>query len=75
MNATHRTAEAEMKQVCARPESLAVTAARLADALEQDVRYFLVASEGNLGDIEVQIEQQSRELLRAAAEKGSTKEG
>jgi len=73
MNATHLTAESEMKQVCARPESLAVTAARLADALEQDVRDFLVASEGNLGDIEVQIEQQSRELLRAAAEKAAQK--
>jgi hypothetical protein len=42
---------------------LAVRAARLADALEQDVRDFLVASDQNLGDIEVQIERQSGELL------------
>lgn len=50
-------------------ESLAVGAARLADRLEQDVRGFLVASDQNLGDIELQIEQQSRELLRVAAQK------
>jgi hypothetical protein len=48
-----------------------VKAARLADVLEQDVRNFLVASDQNLGDIEVQIEQQSRELQRAAAEKAA----
>ena len=41
-------------------ESLAVTAARLADSLEQDVRDFLVVRNQTLGDIEVQIEQQSR---------------
>jgi hypothetical protein len=52
---------------------LVVTAARLADLLEQDVRDFLVASDQNLGDIEVQIEQQSRELLRLAAEKAGQK--
>ena len=54
-------------------ESLAVRAARLADALEQDVRDFLIASDQNLGDIEVQIERQSRELLRVAAEKAAQK--
>ncbi len=54
-------------------ESLAVSAARLADALEQDVRDFLAATDQNLGDIEVQIEQASRELLRVAAEKAAQK--
>jgi hypothetical protein len=54
-------------------ESLAVTAARLADSLAQDVRDFLVASDQNLGDIEVQIERRSRELLRLAAEKAAQK--
>jgi len=34
--------------------------------LEHEVRAFVVASDENLGDIELQIEQQSRELLRAA---------
>jgi hypothetical protein len=54
-------------------ESLAVTAARLADSLEQDVRDFLVVRNQTLGDIEVQIEEQSRELLRVAAEKAAQK--
>ncbi|HUD83580.1 MAG TPA: hypothetical protein VMQ67_08755, partial [Candidatus Saccharimonadales bacterium] len=54
-------------------ESLAVTAVRLADALEQDVRDFLVVRNQTLGDIEVQIEQQSRALLRVAAEKAAQK--
>lgn len=52
-------------------ESLAVTAARLADSLEDEVKAFLMSSDQNLGDIEVQIEQQSRELLRVAAEKAA----
>jgi len=54
-------------------ESLAVSAARLADGLEQDVRDFLAADDQTLGDIEVQIERQSRELLRVAAEKAAQK--
>ena len=53
--------------------SLAVKAARLADALEADIRGFLVASDQNLGDIEVQIERESRGLLRAAAEQAAQK--
>lgn len=51
--------------------SLAVRAVRLAEALEEDIRQFLVASDQTVGDIEVQIEQQSRELKRAAAEKAA----
>jgi hypothetical protein len=54
-------------------ESLAVKAARFADCLEQSVRAFVASSDENLGDIELQIEQQSRELLRAAAEKAAQK--
>src|SRR5215475_13290301 len=54
-------------------ETLGVKAARLADTLEHGVRAFVKASEENLGDIELQIEQQSRELLRAAAEKAAQK--
>jgi hypothetical protein len=54
-------------------ESMAVKAARLADSLEESIRHFLVASDQNLGDIEIQIEQASRELLRAAAEKAAQK--
>jgi len=52
---------------------LAVQAARLADALEQDVREFLMVRNQTLGAIEVQIERQSRELLRVAAEKAAQK--
>jgi hypothetical protein len=54
-------------------ESLGVKAARLTDALEDDVRAFVRASDENLGDIELQIEQQSRELLRAATEQAAQK--
>lgn len=71
MSATCRVKEHGRKDHSAGVESLAVKAARLADALEQEVRAFLMASDQNLGDIEVQIEQQSRELLRAAAEKAA----
>jgi len=53
--------------------SFAVAAARLADALEQDVQDFLLSNDQNLGDIEVELEQQSRELLRLAAEKAAQK--
>ncbi|HUC83943.1 MAG TPA: ISKra4 family transposase [Candidatus Acidoferrales bacterium] len=52
-------------------ESLAVKAARLADALDEGIRAFLSAGEQNLGDLEMQIERESRELLRLAAEKGA----
>lgn len=71
MNATCSPKEACVRHRSAPAESLAVTAVRLAEALEQDVRDFLAASDQNLGDIEVQIEQQSRELLRVAAEKAA----
>jgi hypothetical protein len=72
MNGTF-SVESCVRHRSAAAESLAVTAARLAEALEQDVRDFLVASDQNLGDIEVQLEQQSRELLRVAAEKAAQK--
>lgn len=52
---------------------MAVKAARLADALEAGVRVFLAAGEQNLGDLEMQIERESRELLRLAAERGAQK--
>src|SRR6202453_3775979 len=73
MNATCSPLEACVSDLSEPSESLAAPAARLADALEQDVRDFLLASDQNLGDIEVQLEQQSRELLRLAAEKAAQK--
>jgi len=45
-----------------------MTAMRLVAGLEQEVRDFLLATDENLGDIEVQIERQSRELQRQAAQ-------
>src|SRR5580658_2403374 len=54
-------------------ESLAVRAARLSDALERSVRDFLVASDQNLGDIELAVERQSQDLLRLATEKAAQK--
>src|SRR5512140_2823228 len=62
-----------VKNCSAATESLGIQAARLADALEEDVRTFVRASDENLGDIELQIEQQSRELLRTATEKAAQK--
>jgi hypothetical protein len=56
---------------CAAAESLGIKAARLADVLEDEVRAFVASKNENLGDIEVRIEQQSRELLRAATEKAA----
>jgi hypothetical protein len=73
MNATDCPIERSRAHSCTPAESLGVTAARLADALEQQVRDFVIASDRNLGDIEVQIEQRSRELLRVAAEKAAQK--
>jgi hypothetical protein len=52
---------------------MAVKAARLADALDEGIHVFLSAAEQNLGDLEMQIERESRELLRLAAEKGAQK--
>jgi transposase-like protein len=52
-------------------ESLTVKAVRLAEALERDIRNFLVASDENLGDIELQIEQRSREFKRTAAQEAA----
>jgi len=52
-------------------ESLTVWAARLADSLDQSVRDFIVASDENLGDIELQVERQSREFQRQATEKAA----
>jgi hypothetical protein len=73
------SATCEMEEACVCPshpepsESLAVKAAQLSDALEQSVRDFLVASEQNLGDIELEVERQSQDLLRVATEKAAQK--
>jgi hypothetical protein len=73
MNAISSTIERSVKHLCSPVESLGVTAARLADKLEQQVQEFVGASDENLGDLELELEQQSRELLRVAAEKAAQK--
>ena len=62
MNATCYVPKPSVCHHTEKSESLAVRAARLAESLEREVRNFIVAADQNLGDIEVQIERQSREL-------------
>lgn len=52
-------------------ESLTLKAVRLAEGLEQSVREFIAASDQNLGDMELEIERQSREMQRAATERAA----
>ena len=73
MSATCSSTETCVSDHSETSESLVVQAQRLADALEQDVRDFMVASDQNLGDMEIQLERQSRELLRVATEKAAQK--
>ncbi len=49
---------------CASPESLTLTAARLAVALTDTVGGFVQASDQNLGHVETQVAQRAQELLR-----------
>jgi hypothetical protein len=71
MNATCASVTSCKRDHSVAAETLAVKAARLADTLEQSVRDFLLVRNQTLGDIEMQLEQQSRELLRVAAEKAA----
>jgi len=73
MNATCPAHESSVCCDAEKSESLAVRAARLAESLEKGVREFIVATDQNLGDIELQIERQSRELQRQATEKAAQK--
>jgi hypothetical protein len=73
MSATCAVKEDSICKITEPSESLTLKAARLADGLEQSVRDFLAASDQNLGDIELAVERQSREVLRAATEKAAQK--
>src|SRR5271154_4716498 len=73
MSATCVVEEDGIGQPTEQSESLTVKAARLADGLEQSVRQFIAATDQNLGDIELEVERQSQELLRAATEKAAQK--
>jgi hypothetical protein len=52
-------------------EPLGVLAARAACALEQSLQHFTLASDQNLGHLEVQAAQDVRRLLREAIERGA----
>jgi len=52
-------------------EPLAIAAVRLAVGLDGKIRDFVAAGDENLGDIELAVEQQSRELLRQATERAA----
>jgi hypothetical protein len=71
MNAACHSLSIRQSQCAEQSESVSVTAARLADSLEENVRQFLAANDQNLGDIELQVEQQGRELLRQGVEKAA----
>jgi hypothetical protein len=73
MSATCVVEDDHICQHTEQSESLTVKAARLADGLEQSVRQFLAATDQNLGNIELEVERQSQELLRAATEKAAQK--
>lgn len=73
MSATCVVEEESICQHTEQSESLTVKAARLADGLEESVRQFVAATDQNLGDIELAVERQSQELLRAAIEKAAQK--
>jgi hypothetical protein len=73
MSSTCANDVAGVGQFAEQSESLTVSATRLADSLDKAVRSFVVASDQNLGDMEMEVEQQSRELLREATEKAAQK--
>ena len=45
-------------------ESMGVKAGRLTDALEEGIRVFLSVGKGNLGDLDMQIQRESRKESR-----------
>lgn len=73
MHATCSPTQRPAKNPSVNAPSLPLTATRLAQTLEQEVRDFMLSDEQNLGDIELELEHQSRELLRQAAEKAAQK--
>lgn len=52
-------------------EALCITAARTACALDESIRRFAVASDENLGHLEVQAAQEVQQLLREATQRGA----
>jgi hypothetical protein len=52
-------------------ESLTLKAVKLAEGLEQSVKRLIAGADQNLGDLELEVERQSREFQRAATEKAA----
>lgn len=52
-------------------ESLTLKAVRLAEGLEQSVKELISGADQNLGDMELEVERQSREFQRAVTEKAA----
>jgi hypothetical protein len=52
-------------------ESLILKAVRLAEGLEQSVKKLIVGADQNLGEMELEVERQSRDFQRAATQKAA----
>ena len=71
MNTICRPAQVKLGRPAEVSEPLAVGAARLGVSLERCVSRFVAAADENLGSIELEVEKQSRELLRQTTEKAA----
>lgn len=71
MNATCVEARGCVCEYTEQSESLTLKAVRLAEGLEQSVKAIVVGADRNLGDLEMEVERQSREFQRAATEKAA----
>jgi hypothetical protein len=71
MKATCLEAEASIHPSATSPEPLAVLAARAACALEHSMQRLVLASDQNLGHLEVQAAHDVQELLRQAIQRGA----
>lgn len=71
MNTTYEEERGWVCEFTEKSESLTLKAVRLAERLEQSVRQLIVGADQNLGDMEMEVERQSREFQRAATEKAA----
>ena len=71
MNATCLEERGCIGEHAEQSESLTLKAVRLAEGLEQSVKKLIVGADQNLGDLELEVERQSREFQRAATEKAA----
>ncbi|HEV2456373.1 MAG TPA: hypothetical protein VGY98_19070, partial [Verrucomicrobiae bacterium] len=71
MNATCVEARGCLCEHTEESESLTLKAVRLAEGLEQSVKRLILGAGQNLGDLELEVERQSREFQLAATEKAA----